>query len=88
MINHKNREPLWVRQQLCEFLAAPAPENVDLIQSDVNLLESGIVDSFRIVALAMFFEETFGIALDFEEIDESDFSTLTTLTNLVLKLGG
>lgn len=87
MLNHNTHNPARVRQQLLAFLAGPAPENADSIGADENLLESGIIDSFRIVALAMFLEETFGIALDFEQVDEQDFATLTSLTDLVIKLG-
>lgn len=87
MLNPKTHDPVSVRQQLLAFLAASAPETTDLIKADENLLESGVVDSFRIVALAMFLEETFGVALDFEQVEESDFATLTSLTNLVIKLG-
>jgi acyl carrier protein len=78
------RDPQGIRERICAFIAEPAPENTAAIKDDENLFESGIMDSFRIVALAMFFEDEFGVSIDFEELSESDFANLTALTNLVM----
>ena len=79
------RDPQAIRERICAFLAEPAPENTAAIKADENLFESGIMDSFRIVALAMFFENEFGISIDFEDLAESDFANLTALTELVMR---
>jgi acyl carrier protein len=77
----RNRDE--IRARITAFLAEPNPANKSLIEQDADLFESGIVDSFQIVALAVFIEETFGVSLDFEQIEEKDFRTLSALTDLV-----
>ncbi|HEX3463954.1 MAG TPA: acyl carrier protein [Candidatus Elarobacter sp.] len=82
MQSTRNRDE--IRAELAAFLAEPMPSNKALIEQDADLFESGIVDSFQIVSLAFFIEERFGVPLDFERIEEKDFSTLSALTELVL----
>lgn len=81
-------DPEIVRQKLARFLAEPAPEHLAYIEGDGDLFKSGVVDSFRIVELVKFIEDEFGGAVDFEEIQEKDFSNLTMLGELVRRLGG
>jgi acyl carrier protein len=78
----RNRDE--IRAEIAAFLAEPVPANKPLIERDADLFESGIVDSFQIVSLAFFIEEKFGVPLDFEQIEEKDFSTLSALTDLVV----
>jgi acyl carrier protein len=77
-----------VRQELRAFLAEATPESTQAIEDDENLLESGIVDSFRIVSLAAFIEEKFDVPLDFDRVEEKDFANLTALTDLVMAQAG
>jgi acyl carrier protein len=81
------RDREQIRREISAFLAGPVPGNKSLIEQDANLFESGIVDSFQIVSLAFFIEEKFGVPLDFEQIEEKDFGTLSALTDLVLTHG-
>ena len=73
-----------IRAEIAAFLAEREPAHRALIEQDADLFESGIVDSFQIVSLAFFIEEQFGVGLDFEQIEEKDFSTLSALTELVV----
>jgi len=84
---HPIRDREQIRREISAFLAEPAPGNKTLIEQDANLFDSGLVDSFQIVSLAFFIEEKFGVPLDFEQIEERDFSTLSALTDLVLSYG-
>jgi acyl carrier protein len=81
------RDREQIRREIAAFLAEPVPGNKSLIEQDANLFDSGIVDSFQIVSLAFFIEEKFGVPLDFEQIEEKDFGTLSALTELVLSHG-
>jgi acyl carrier protein len=50
-----------------------------LASADVDLLESRLVDSVRLVDLVLELEQRFGIELPFEELEVEDFRTLARL---------
>ena len=50
---------------------------------DEPLISSGILDSFSLIDLALFVEETFGVHLDTDELNRSVFDTLRELANLI-----
>ena len=59
-----------------------------LVQNDASFLEDGIVDSTGILELVMFVEETFGIAVEDEEILPENFDSVAQLAQYVrLKTG-
>ncbi len=53
------------------------------IDPNASLITSGMVDSFSLVDLAMFIEETFGVRLADTELNADTFDTLAELTALV-----
>lgn len=53
------------------------------LSADTVLLSSGLVDSFSLVDLAMFIEETFGARLHDTELNTETFDTLGQLVDLV-----
>lgn len=53
------------------------------LADDEPLISSGLVDSFSLVDLALFVEETFGIKLHDNELNASTFDTLSALASLV-----
>jgi acyl carrier protein len=53
------------------------------IQSDEPLISGGLVDSFSLVDLALFIEETFGVRIDDTELNVDTFDTLEQLAALV-----
>lgn len=55
------------------------------IAPDASLINSGLVDSFSLVDLAMFIEERFHVRLDDTELNASTFDTLAQLSALVEK---
>jgi len=46
---------------------------------DVDLIETGLVDSVRIVELVLELERRFGVSLPFEELEIDDFRTVARL---------
>jgi acyl carrier protein len=71
-------------KQLATHIAAEVlhqPKRVLL--SDQPLLSSGIVDSFSLVDLAMYIEDTFGVHLDDSELNKETFDTLAQLASLI-----
>ncbi|MGB8214771.1 MAG: acyl carrier protein [Anaerolineales bacterium] len=53
------------------------------IPSDEALLSSGLIDSFHLVDLALFVEDTFGVRIDDSELNASSFDTLDQLITFI-----
>jgi acyl carrier protein len=58
------------------------------ISEDQPLISSGLIDSFGLVDLALFVEESFGVCIEDVELTASVFDTTQELTQLISqKLG-
>ena len=58
------------------------------ISEDQPLISSGLIDSFGLVDLALFVEESFGVRIEDMELTASVFDTTQELTQLISqKLG-
>jgi acyl carrier protein len=65
---------------LNEYLAKEMLRQPDrIIKPDEALLSSGLIDSFHLVDLALFVEDTFGVHIDDSELNASTFDTLDGL---------
>ncbi len=53
------------------------------IQPDEPLISSGLINSFHLVDLALFVEDTFGVMIDDAELNAGSFDTLNQLTALI-----
>jgi acyl carrier protein len=53
------------------------------ISSDEPLISSGLVDSFSLVDLALFVEDTFGVHIDDTELNAQSFDNLDQLVALI-----
>ena len=54
-------------------------------QLDAALISSGLIDSFHLVDLALFVEDTFGVRLDDGELNAQCFDTIAQLTALIVQ---
>jgi D-alanine--poly(phosphoribitol) ligase subunit 2 len=54
-----------------------------LASNDVDLLETGLVDSVKIVELVLELEQRFGVSLPFEELEIDDFRTVLRLAERI-----
>ena len=54
------------------------------LSADEPLLSAGIIDSFSLVDLAIFIEDTFGVHLDDMELNADAFDSLDQLAGLIL----
>lgn len=54
-----------------------------VIDPDEALLSSGLIDSFSLVDLAVFIEESLGVHIDDTELNAATFDTLEQLGSLV-----
>jgi D-alanine--poly(phosphoribitol) ligase subunit 2 len=70
-----------LQQQIVDIFAerfeTPLPSD------DVDLLESGLVDSVRIVELVLELEQRFGVSLPFEDLEIEDFRTVPRLAERI-----
>lgn len=53
------------------------------IESNAALISSGLIDSFSLMDLALFVEDTFGVRIEDTELNVNTFDNLTQLADLV-----
>lgn len=53
------------------------------ISADEPLISSGLIDSFSLMDLALFVEDTFGVRIDDTELNANTFDTLSQLAGLI-----
>jgi acyl carrier protein len=69
---------------LAKYIAVKILKQQDrLIKADEPLLTSGLVDSFHLVDLSLFVENTFGVRIDDAELNASTFDNLNQLVALI-----
>ena len=54
-----------------------------VISADEALISSGLIDSFSLVDLGLFVEDTFGVRIEDFELQTSTFDTLNQLAALI-----
>lgn len=54
-----------------------------VITADESLISSGLIDSFSLMDLALFIEDTFGVRVEDTELNAETFDTLNQLTALI-----
>jgi acyl carrier protein len=54
-----------------------------VIDPDVALISSGLIDSFHLVDLALFVEDTFGVRIDDTELSADTFDSIDQLVDLI-----
>ena len=70
--------------QLSAFLAADILKQPDRsIASDESLISSGLIDSFSLMDVALFVEDTFGVRIEDTELNADVFDNLTQLAALI-----
>ncbi len=62
-----------------EILRQPSKE----IASDEKLISSGLIDSFSLMDLALFVEDTFNVRIEDTELNAETFDTLEALALLI-----
>jgi len=70
-----------LQQQIIEIFSERF--ETPLASDDVDLLETGLVDSVKIVELVLELEQRFGVSLPFEELEIDDFRTVLRLAERI-----
>jgi acyl carrier protein len=78
------------QSQLHDFITSEFSYKLEngRLDPDDDLLGEGIIDSMGVMQLVTFIEETFGVAVDDDEITPDNFRSLRALTALVSKKTG
>jgi acyl carrier protein len=70
--------------QLATFLAEKILKQPNRkIAADELLLSSGLIDSFSLMDVALYVEDTFGVRIEDTELNADTFDTLTQLAILI-----
>jgi methoxymalonate biosynthesis acyl carrier protein len=77
-----------VVQDLERFIIDEGRVNAAEVDPHVDLFESQIVDSLKILSLVVFIEEKYGLTLEADDLTEDNFRTLTAVADLIERKGG
>ena len=70
--------------QLSTFIAANVLKQPNrIVDANEKLISSGLIDSFSLMDLALFVEDTFGVRIEDTELNAETFDTLTQLSALI-----
>ena len=74
-----------IANQIGKYIAEEIMKRPDRdIKLDEPLLTSGLVDSFSLVDLSLFIQDSFGVLIDDTELNANNFDTLEQLTAIVI----
>ncbi|MBN2386825.1 MAG: acyl carrier protein [Anaerolineales bacterium] len=69
---------------LGKYIAAEILKQSDrVLNVDEPLISSGLIDSFHLMDLALFVEDTFGVPIDDAELNAQTFDSLAQLATLI-----
>jgi len=70
--------------QLATFMSTTILKQPNrVIQPEESLISSGLIDSFSLMDVALFVEDTFGVRIEDTELNANTFDTLTQLASLI-----
>ncbi|MGE0363983.1 MAG: hypothetical protein AB7H93_25160 [Vicinamibacterales bacterium] len=78
--------PDYVRGEIVAYVLAnhPSDHTAATLPLNESLLELGILDSYGVVELVVFLENTWGIAIGEDEITKERMGSIDKMTRLVL----
>ncbi len=76
--------PETMIQQIGSYLASQILKQPNrTITADEPLISSGLIDSFSLMDVALYVEDTFGVRIEDTELNADTFDTLTQLVALI-----
>jgi acyl carrier protein len=71
-------------EQLSNYIATEILKQPSrVIQPNEALISSGLIDSFSLMDLALFVEDTFGVRIEDTELNADTFDSLSALVELI-----
>ena len=74
------------KRRLTEFIRNELSPEADEFDADTRLVEEQIIDSLGIFQLVDFFESSFGVSIEPEQIVLENFESLTAIEALITSL--
>ena len=70
---------------IIDYLKTSIPQGVEVseITLETDLISAGIIDSFGIVGIVMFLEDTYGIEVSDDDIDPDIFRTVVSIASYI-----
>ncbi|MEW6239681.1 MAG: acyl carrier protein [Chloroflexota bacterium] len=76
--------PSEIQDVITQFLTSKILKQPQrILRPDEALISSGLIDSFSLMDLALFVEDTFGVRIEDTELNASTFDTLNQLMALI-----
>ena len=71
-------------EELSQFITTEILKQLErTIQPDEALISSGLIDSFSLMDLALFVEDTYGVRIEDTELNADTFDSLQALADLI-----
>ena len=77
---------LTINNQLTRYIAGEIlKDSARVVMNDEPLISSGLIDSFSLVDLALYVEDTFGVRIEDTELTSVVFDTVGQLAELITR---
>jgi len=75
---------LIMKEQIARYIAGEIlKDSTRVVMKDEPLVSSGLIDSFSLVDLALYVEDTFGVRIEDTELTSVVFDTVEQLAELI-----
>ena len=75
---------MTINNELTRYIASEILKNsTRIVMNDEPLISSGLIDSFSLVDLALYVEDTFGVRIEDTELTSVVFDTVEQLVELI-----
>lgn len=76
-----------MKKMIINFLSELAIEKGIIVTDDLDLFESGILDSMGIISLLAFLQDELNISINIENLQEEHFQTVRSILDFVQESG-
>jgi acyl carrier protein len=75
---------MTINNELTRYIAGEIlKDSTRVVMNDEPLISSGLIDSFSLVDLALYVEDTFGVRIEDTELTSAVFDTVEQLVELI-----
>ena len=85
-MTEESAKQLTINFELSRYIASEIlKDSARIVMNDEPLISSGLIDSFNLVDLALFVEDTFGVRIEDTELTSVVFDTVDQLAELITR---
>ena len=85
-MTEESAKQLTINYELSRYIASEIlKDSARVVMNDEPLISSGLIDSFSLVDLALFVEDTFGVRIEDTELTSVVFDTVDQLAELITR---